>query len=65
MILLREHKEVLMRYIDAFPNSWKVAIRKEWDSPFCLAPLRVLRNTYGPTWLSKLTANKVRSARVR
>lgn len=66
MILQREHKEVLLHYIDTFPSRWKAEIRKDWDSPgFCTPSLRAMRNTYGPTWLMSLTRDKVNRAKVR
>lgn len=66
MILQKEHKEALLHYIDTFPSKWKSEIKKDWDSfAFCTPSLRALRNTYGPTWLMNLTAEKVRNSQVR
>lgn len=66
MLLLKEHKETLLHYIDTFPNRWKSEIMKDWDSfSFCTPSLRSLRNSYGPRWLLSLTAAKVKEAKVR
>ena len=66
MILLKEHKEALLHYIDTFPNRWKAEIIKDWNSfASCTPTLRVLRNQYGPSWLLNLTAVKVRGSKVR
>lgn len=65
MKLQREHKETLLHYINTYPSAWKVKIKQDWDSfAFCTPSLRALRNTYGSSWLMKLTANKVRESEV-
>jgi len=66
MILLKEHRDVLLHYIDTYPSKWKSEIKKDWDSfVWCTPSLRALRNTYGPAWLISLTADKVRNSQVR
>lgn len=66
MILTKESKEVLLHYIDTYPKKWKSEIKKDWDDfTWCTPSLRALRNTYGPTWLMNLTADKVINSQVR
>lgn len=66
MLLLKEHKDTLVHYIDSFPRSWKKEIRKDWDSfLFCTPSLRTLRNTKGPGWLTTVTAKQIRDSKVR
>lgn len=61
--MTKEEKNILLEYINTCPN-WKMAIKRDWDR-ICPPVLRQIRNNYGPTWLMKLTANKVRSTEVQ
>ena len=64
MILLKEEKEVLLHYINLFPSRWKSKIKSDWEGR-CHPALRHIRNTYGPSWIMALTADKVRNSKIQ
>lgn len=64
MILLKEHRDVLLHYVNTFPTNWKVKIKSDWDG-ICHPALRQIRNTYGPSWIMSLTTDKVKNSQIR